>query len=58
MFGSGGDGGPGWEVGPARIDVRPDGFVVFVEDCDTSPEVCSSTAGYVTLDGVSFRPVE
>jgi hypothetical protein len=50
-----------WDVAPARVAVQPDGLVVFEQDCFTGSgdtQLCSSTAGYLTLDGISFRPGE
>jgi hypothetical protein len=45
-----------WDVAPARVEVNPDGLVVFVQDCNTGLENCSANASYFTLDGISFRP--
>jgi hypothetical protein len=46
----------GQEVAQGRVDVQPDGLVVFEEDCTSNGVDCSASGGYVTLDGVSFRP--
>ena len=46
----------GQEVVEGRVDVNPDGLVVFIEDCAGGPTNCSDDGGYVTLDAISFRP--
>ena len=46
------------EVAQARIDVYPDGVVTFITACAVGGSPCSASGGYVTLDGISFRPDE
>ena len=53
----------GQEVTSGRVDVRPDGLVIFEQDCVavqdgglTTATDCSADGEYVTLDGVAFRP--
>jgi hypothetical protein len=48
----------GQEVAQARVDVQSDGQVVLEEDCETSSGGCSADVGYLTLDGITFRPSE
>jgi hypothetical protein len=46
----------GLEVAVGRIDVRPDGAVVFEWDCNSNYTQCSAfETGYISLDGISFR---
>jgi hypothetical protein len=47
-----------WEVQPARVDVDSDGLVAFESDCLSNGVDCSSDGGYLSLDGISFRPDE
>ena len=50
----------GQEVAQGRVDVRPNGLVVFEQDCEVDefglPTDCSADGGYVTLEGIAFRP--
>ena len=45
------------EVTQARVDVKADGLVLLEIDCNFD-DTCSAGGGYVTLDGISFRPDE
>ncbi len=56
VFPSVGRNSDGEDVAQARVDVQPDGMVVFEQDCQTSPTWhCSADGSYVTLEGISFR---
>lgn len=44
------------EVLAGRVDVLPDGRVVYINDCGTI--LCSASSEFVSLDGMSFRPDE
>jgi hypothetical protein len=46
----------GQEVAQARVDVQSDGLVMFESDCEATPSDCSADLGYLTLDGITFRP--
>jgi hypothetical protein len=48
----------GLEVAVGRIDIHPDGLVLFSNDCNDNLSDCSATGPFVTLDGISFRPDE
>lgn len=48
----------GLDVSAARVDVQPNGFVVLHQDCTAGFTQCGGSAGYVSLDGISFRPDE
>jgi hypothetical protein len=48
----------GVEVAQSRVDVQPNGLVVFVYDCNPNVTVCSGDGSYLTLDGITFRPSE
>jgi hypothetical protein len=56
VFPSVGRNGQGQEVAQARVDVQTDGLVVFEQDCLADLSGCSSQGGYLTLEGISFRP--
>jgi len=56
VFSSVGSGRAGSEVVAGRIDVEPNGLVDLVQDCNDSDQICSAIGGYVTLDGITFRP--
>ena len=45
----------GQEVAQARIDVQPNGLVVFEQDCQSPSVDCSADGEYLTLDAISFR---
>jgi hypothetical protein len=44
------------KVAIAWVEVTDDGLVRLVSDCDSTASTCSSNGGYVSLDGVAFRP--
>jgi hypothetical protein len=47
----------GQEVAQGRVDVQSNGYVVMEKDCVTSSAgPCSADIGYLTLDGITFRP--
>jgi hypothetical protein len=46
----------GQEISQGRVDVNPDGLVVFGQDCAPSQTDCSADGTYVSLDAISFRP--
>ena len=46
------------EVAEGRVDVLPNGFVIFESDCDPSGNICSGDGSYLTLDDINFRPDE
>jgi hypothetical protein len=55
VFPSVGRNNQGQELSQGRVDVQPDGLVIFLQDCDPSHTDCSADGSYVTLDGISFR---
>jgi hypothetical protein len=55
VFASEGRNAGGQEVSQARVDVQPNGLVVFEQDCEPSGADCSADGEHVTLDGISFR---
>jgi hypothetical protein len=57
VFASVGQSTFGQEVAQGRVDVQSDGYVVLEKDCVTSASgPCSADIGYLTLDGIAFRP--
>jgi len=56
VFASVGRNTSGQEVAAGRVDVQPNGIVALVQDCDANGTNCSANGGYVSLDGISFRP--
>lgn len=56
VFAAVGNNSAGQEVVVGSIEVQPDGMVVLVSDCDANGDNCSANGGYVSLDGISFRP--
>ena len=58
VFGIEGSAYGGVDVAVGRINVRSDGMVEFDNDCNSDFSVCSAVSGYLTLDGISFRPDE
>ena len=45
----------GQEISQGRVDVQPDGLVLFLQDCNADRTDCSAEGTYVTLDAISFR---
>jgi hypothetical protein len=45
----------GQEVSQGRVDVKPDGSVVLLEDCAPNGTDCSASGGYIPLDVISYR---
>lgn len=45
-------------IAAGRVDVRPEGEVVFESDCSSggTPDCSANGSDYVSLDGITFRP--
>jgi hypothetical protein len=56
VFPSVGQASYGQEVAQGRVDVQSDGLVVLEKDCVTTSSGCSANIGYLTIDGITFRP--
>jgi hypothetical protein len=56
VFPSVGQASYGQEVAQGRVDVQSDGQVVIEQDCVTTTSGCSANLGYLSLEGISFRP--
>jgi hypothetical protein len=59
VFPSVGDNDAGGAVSEGRVDVQPNGLVTLVRACSGAsapdPNDCSTSGGYIALDGISFR---
>ena len=56
VFASIGGSSNGPDVTIAWVEVTEEGLVRFVNDCNSGNTTCSADGGYVSLDGVEFRP--
>jgi hypothetical protein len=55
VFPSVGRNADGQELSQSRIDVQPNGLVIFLQDCQAVSVDCSADGSYITLDAISFR---